>query len=297
MAHTPVLLKEVIDGLKPQKGDIVLDATVGGGGHARALCEAVGSTGLLIGIDADENILLKTKEELKGVSCRTCFQNLNFRDLEKSLEVCAVKSIDVILFDLGWNMLQVEESRRGFSFLKKEPLLMTFRAHPEEDDLTAYEIVNYWEKKQIEKILKEYGEEQCARKIAEAIVAVRAQKPIGYADELADIIARVIPKRFYNTSIHPATKTFQALRIAVNDELNALSEGLNKGLGHLNKKGKIAVISFHSLEDRIVKHFFKLREKANELIILTKKPITPTDEEIQKNRRSRSAKLRIIQKI
>ncbi len=295
--HTPVLLQEVINGLKPQKGDMVLDATIGGGGHAGALCEAVGSTGFLIGIDADENILSKAKEDLKGVSCRSCFQNLNFRDLEKALESCAIKSVDVILFDLGLNMLQIEESGRGFSFLKKEPLLMTFRAHSGSEDLTAYEIVNYWKEKQIEKILKEYGEERFARKIAEAIIVTRAEKPIGYSDELADIVARSIPKRFQGNRVHPATKTFQALRIAVNDELNALTEGLNKGFMHLNQGGRIAVISFHSLEDRIVKHFFKLHEKANELIILTKKPITPTDEELERNRRSRSAKLRIAQKI
>ncbi|MDP3726605.1 MAG: 16S rRNA (cytosine(1402)-N(4))-methyltransferase RsmH [bacterium] len=294
--HTPVLLKEVIDGLHPHNGETVFDATLGLGGHARALCELIGPTGFLVGTDLDENILSKTKEDLKDVSCRLCFQNFNFRNLETALEACDIKSVDVILFDLGWNMLQVEQSGRGFSFLKKEPLLMTFRAHPKEEDLTAYEIVNYWEEKQIEKILKEYGEERFARKITEAIITARARKPIGYADELAGIVRDAIPKRFQNNRVHPATKTFQALRIAVNDELNALTDALHKGFIHLNKGGRIGVISFHSLEDRIVKHFFKLHEKANELIILTKKPITPTAEEIQKNRRSRSAKLRIAQK-
>lgn len=296
--HVPVLLKETIDNLVPKTGEIVVDATLGGGGHALALGEKIGTTGTLIGIDEDERALKETEKVLQGsLSCKICFHAGNFRKIDEILKTCKVKYADVILFDLGLSSIQLEMSGRGFSFKKHEPLLMTFAAHSAEDALTAYEIVNYWSKKDITEILYTYGEERFAPKIADAIVRAREKELIGYSDELAHIVELVAGAGKGKRPIHPATKTFQALRIAVNDELNALSEGLQKGLMHLNTGGRIGVISFHSLEDRIVKQFFKEQVMRKKMAIVTKKPITPSKEEIQKNGRARSAKLRIARKL
>ncbi len=295
--HIPVLLHEVLKYLSPQPGNIVVDGTVGGGGHALMLAEAVGKEGMLIGLDEDTRALEETQKALTGVAAQICLQNLNFRNIDKAVKNCGAETVDSILFDLGLSSLQLELSGRGFSFQKSEPLLMTFKTSPKEGDLTAYEIVNYWEEKRIEKILKEYGEEGFAKKIAGAIIAARAQKPVGYTDELKNVVTQAIPKHFQNNKINPATKTFQALRIAVNDELNALEEGLERGIGLLRAGGRIGVISFHSLEDRIVKNIFKSFKERGIVALLTKKPVIPSEEEVQKNPRSRSAKLRIAQKI
>ncbi|MBI2108641.1 MAG: 16S rRNA (cytosine(1402)-N(4))-methyltransferase RsmH [Parcubacteria group bacterium] len=293
--HTPVLLKETIAGLLPKEGDIVVDGTLGGGGHAEALGEKIGESGILIGIDEDEHALRTAEKKIKKLPCRLCLQRLNFRNIDTALQVCKVEKTDIVLLDLGLSSMQLTESGRGFSFHTKDPLLMTFAAHPKEGALTAYEIVNYWDEKKIAKIIQEYGEERRARDIAHAIVKRREIKRIGYAHELAEVIEKAIGGRREKT--HPATKTFQAIRIVVNDELSALKEGLEKGLQVLNSGGKIGVISFHSLEDRIAKQFFKKQEREGNILILTKKPITPSREEVSQNSRARSAKLRIAQKL
>jgi len=296
MAHIPVLRKEAIEGLALAPGDIVVDATVGEGGHAKAIAEEIGKNGILVGIDADEDALARATETLKDVKSHICLQNINFRKLEKALHACSVSTFNKIIFDLGWSTFQLEHGQRGFSFSKNEPLVMTFQKKPNQKALTAHTIVNTWDMKHIETIIKAYGEERFARAIARAIVKRREERPIQYSDELGEIVRNAIPARFRRKSIHPATKTFQALRITVNDELGALEEGLEKGFQYLEKDGRIAVISFHSLEDRIVKGFIKSKVKIRELVPITKKPITPSDEEIAQNPRSRSAKLRIAQK-
>jgi 16S rRNA (cytosine1402-N4)-methyltransferase len=205
--------------------------------------------------------------------------------------------VDRILLDIGLSSNQFEDSGRGFSFQKDEPLIMSFKKDLKETDLTAKEILNTWDRENIEAILKGYGEEQFAWKISKAIVERREQKPIETTFELVDIVKSATPKFYHHRKIHPATKTFQALRITVNDEIESLKDGINKGFNILNKDGRIAVISFHSLEDRIVKQFFREMEDSGVGKRITKKPILPSEEEIRENPRSRSAKLRILEKI
>lgn len=288
--HIPVLLKEVLSGLAIKKGEIFLDCTAGSGGHCGAVCRQLGSSVKIVAIDQDEDAISRVKEEL--FPCNGIFRVGNFRNLGRILDETGINQPDKILFDLGLSSNQLEESRRGFSFQKNEPLLMTFEKNPIDYRSTAAGIINSWNQEEIVDILQRYGEEQRARKIAEAIVAERKNRPITTSQQLAELIAKIVP----HGKIHPATKTFQALRIAVNDELNALTEGLRQSFQRLAPGGRLAVISFHSLEDRIVKNFF--RDKAKEGLgkILTKKPIVPTTEETIKNRRARSAKLRIIEK-
>jgi 16S rRNA (cytosine1402-N4)-methyltransferase len=219
----------------------------------------------------------------------------NYRNLDQALDsIQPGMKVNRIMLDLGLSSDQFETSGRGFSFQKNEPLLMTFKENTTEADLTARQIVNTWDEANIADIIYGYGEERYSRKIAKGIVAARAIKPIETTFDLVDIIKNSTPSRYQHGKIHPATRTFQALRITVNDEINALKEGLEKGWARLESKGRMAVISFHSIEDRIVKHFYKSREGAS---IITKKPITASHQEISENPRARSAKLRIIEKL
>jgi 16S rRNA (cytosine1402-N4)-methyltransferase len=212
------------------------------------------------------------------------------------LDQAGVAGVDGIIFDLGLSSNQIEESGRGFSFKTDEPLLMTMKKDPQSSDITAYEIVNSWSEESLADIIYGYGEDRFARRIAKAIVMAREIQSIETAGQLSDIIASVVPK-FGFKKINPATKTFQAIRIAVNDELGAIKEALPKAFSRLNTGGRISIISFHSLEDRIVKRFFKEKSEAGEGRLINKKPITPSPQEIAENPRSRSAKLRIIEKI
>ena len=289
--HIPVLLKEVLSGLVIKRGEIFLDCTAGSGGHCGAVCRQLGSSVKIIAIDQDEDAISRVKEEL--FPCDGIFKVGNFRNLGRILDDTGINQPNKILFDLGLSSNQLEESHRGFSFQRNEPLLMTFEKNPLDYRSTAAGIVNGWSQEEITDILQRFGEERWARKIAEAIITERKNKPITTSQQLAELIIKIVPRG----KIHPATKTFQALRIAVNDELNTLTEGLRQSFQRLAPNGRLAVISFHSLEDRIVKFFFKDKEKENLGKILTKKPITPTAEEITKNGRARSAKLRIIEKI
>ena len=289
--HIPVLLKEVLDGLAIKKGEIFLDCTAGGGGHSGAVCHQFGSSIKIVAIDQDEDAVNRVKEEL--FPCDGIVKIGNFRNLDRILDETGTKQPNKILFDLGLSSNQLEESHRGFSFQRDEPLLMTFEKNPLDYRATAAGIINGWNQEEIVDILLRFGEERRARKIAEAIITERKRQPITTAKQLADIVAKVIPRG----KIHPATKTFQALRIAVNDELNALTEGLRQSFQRLAPNGRLAVISFHSLEDRIVKNFFRDKNKAGLGKVLTKKPIVPTAEEIARNGRARSAKLRIIEKV
>jgi len=295
--HKTVLLNEVIKGLEISAGDIVVDATLGGGGHTVEICRLFGDKVKVIGLDADAGALEKAKERLEEMSCRVETKMSNFRDLGKVLNEMKISQVDKILADLGLSTFALEEFGRGFSFQKDEPLLMTFQTAPTEEDLTANEIVNDWAEENITQILWGYGEERYGRKIAKAIAEARDKKRIETTTELVEIIKNAVPKFYTRQKTHFATKTFQALRIATNDELRTLSDFLSIAFERLAPNGRIAIISFHSLEDRIVKRFFKEKEKEERGLLITKKPIIPSLEEIQENKRSRSAKLRIIQKI
>src|SRR3989344_7579345 len=280
--HVPVLLKETIDGLDLVEGDIYLDVTLGSGGHMQEVWQRMKGKVLLFGIDADETSLLIAEEKLNLLGATIKSLQLNFRNIDKVPEIFGI-SPTKILFDLGWSTDQFEEGERGFSFQKDEPLLMTFKNKVGEEDTTAYDVVNKWKEENLADVIYGYGEERYARRIAKAIVERREVKPIETSLELAEIIKNAVPVFHRFGRLHPATKTFQAIRIAVNDELEALTEGLTKGFEILQSGGRMVVISFHSLEDRIVKNFYKLKEAEDKCEIINKKPLTPSEEEIKIN--------------
>lgn len=317
MSHIPVLLKEVVKFLNPKPGDVILDATIDGGGHARAILDGILPNGKLIGLDQDskllDNLKSKVKDQDSELLNNLILINGNFRDLDKLLEPFKIKKLDAALYDLGMSSSQLEESGRGFTFSKDEPLLMTYKYPLEPEDLTAEKIINDWSENEIADILFQYGEERYARRIAKNIAEERKRKRVRTTFELADIVGKSVPRRFYHR-IGPATKTFQALRIAVNDELNAISESLEKVWQFLIPGSRLVIISFHSLEDRLAKRFFSAKGAApaiaseavgrgsasggkKQAIILTKKPVRAATEEISDNPRSRSAKLRAAVKI
>jgi 16S rRNA (cytosine1402-N4)-methyltransferase len=292
--HTTVLLIEAIEGLSLKSGMTIVDGTLGEGGHSAALAEAIGKDGTLIAIDRDRDSIARAKTKLVGAECRIEYVEGNFADLAAILARLGIETVDGILLDLGWNSGQFEGSGRGFSFAKDEPLLMTYAAESSEGELTAYEVVNSWSEADIAKTIWELGEDRASRRIAKAIVTARRKKPITTASELASLIEKAVGR---HGKINPATRTFQALRIAVNDELGSLERGLAASLGSLKQNGRLAVISFHSLEDRIVKHFIKKHEDEGRLHRITKKPIVASETELQTNPRARSAKLRIAEKM
>jgi len=315
MEHIPVLKETVYEYLDLKKGDVVVDATVGLGGHAAGMMEKIGKKGVLIGFDQDERNIegARMRLEAEGYGGKNLILiNDNFRSLKNRVEEAGYKEVDAVLFDLGISSPHVDDSNRGFSFMRDGPLDMRFSQNQK---LTAWDVVNSYPENKLADVIFEYGEERASRRIARRICEQRKEKKFESTVELAEFIKRVIPdkskhgKRGFH---HPATKTFQAIRIEVNDELNALKEGLNGSMSLLKIGGRIVVISYHSLEDRIVKHFFK--ELARECIcprevmicqcrgtpvveILTKKPIIPSDEEVSENPRARSAKLRAIKKL
>lgn len=291
--HAPVLVSEVLTGLLPKEGDTILDGTLGHGGHSRLLGEAIGPQGTLIGLELDRDALAKARERLGDIPPKKVLRLANYRNLDQVLKEEGILGLDVVLLDLGIGSHQLE-SGRGFSFMEEAPLSMNFSQ--EEDVFSAKALLGVASEEELEQIIRGYGEEKNAHRIARAIVEGRKKKPIEKAGDLARIIREVVPRKPWQ-KIDPATKTFQALRIAVNDELGALQEALPKAWGALKEGGRLGVISFHSLEDRIVKHFFKEREEEGVGRRSTKKPITAGPAEIKENPRSRSAKLRIIQKI
>lgn len=297
MPHVPVLLKEVIKGLYLKKGDVVLDGTVGEGGHAKEMCRVVGKAGKVIGLDEDESAIKESQEKLASCSCIFFLFKENFRNLDSVLTELGLRELNGALFDIGLRVTQLEMSGRGFSYRRDEPLLMTWSADLSDGKLTAYEIVNRWSEGAIARILKEYGEERFAFQIARGIVRARETGTIHRTVDLVRIIQESTPLRYQQGKVHCARKTFQALRITVNDELNALKEGIEKALHFLTGGGRCAVISFHSLEDKIVKKFFKEKSAEKNFVLVTKRPIIPSEEEKALNPLSRSAKLRIIEKI
>jgi len=294
--HVPVLLKEVIDFLEFGPEDkIFLDATVGAGGHSTEICRRFPGI-QIIGLDVDKTAVEIAEKNLTGICKRFEIKVTNFRNLENVLSELKIEEVDKVLFDLGMSSMQIDSATRGFSFLRDEPLLMTMSNDLKEGTLTAYEIVNGWPKEDLRMILKEYGEESFASQIADQIIRDRKNKKIETTFGLVKIILDATPEFYHHGRVNPATKTFQALRIAVNDELNAIKSGLEQAFNKLRNGGRMAVISFHSGEDRIVKTFFKQLKMEDKATLITKKPIVPGSEEVEINSRSRSAKLRIIEK-
>ncbi len=292
--HVPVLLHETIDLLALKQGAIVLDGTVGAGGHAEEIARRIGPTGTLICLDQDSDALALASLRLSTCAAKTHFLHTNFRNIPSALDSLSIAAVDAIVLDVGISSMHLEYSGRGFTFQRDEPLLMTMVSPIPEGTETARDIVNRAREEDLADIIWKYGDERFSRRIARAIVEARKCAPITTSKELADIIVRVMPRRGKR---HPATRTFQALRIVVNDELGALTEGLSGGIARLAVGGRIAVISFHSLEDRIVKNMFRDAAKEGIIKIITKKPIVPTRTEAKENPRSRSAKLRVAEKI
>src|SRR3989338_5373769 len=296
--HESVLLQKVIEMLAPHDGDTVLDGTVKGGGHSEAILRSARVT--LIGLDLDKDALARAQPRLlsaKGKG-KVILRESNFRDFDAVLDDLSIERVDKALFDLGLSSNQLEAGEggtgRGFSFRRDEPLRMTFSTDLNAG-LTAADIVNGWEEEDIANVLFGYGEERYARRFAKAIVEYRRKKPIETSGELAFVIEEASPAGYRRGKTHPATRSFQDLRIAANDELGNLREMLPKIWQRLSPGGRIAIISFHSLEDRIVKRCFK-EFAEGEGILLTKKPIVPDIAEMKENPRARSAKLRVIEK-
>ncbi len=290
LRHIPVLVEEVMMFLGCEPDRTYVDATLGGGGHASAILKRTAPDGVVIGIEWDEEALSEAKNALMPFAERAKIYRENFVRLP---ELVKAESVDGILLDLGLSSLQVDKEERGFSFRGDGPLDMRM---DQRTDHTAADLINRLSLKELEDTLFYYGEERWARKIARAIVREREQEPIRTTQALRRIVYRAIPKRFHSRRIDPATKTFQAFRIKVNDELENLRKILETGWTVLKKGGRMCVISFHSLEDRTVKETFRRLEKGGEVRILTRKPVMPSDEERKRNPRSRSAKLRCAER-
>lgn len=292
MTHYSVLSQEVLDGLQIDSNDVVLDGTVNGGGHSLMIAKLLGTKGTLIGTDLDSGALKVSEEKLQGVEPTVHLKEINYRNFDHALDELKIPCVNKMLLDLGFSTNQIEGSGRGFSFRKNEPLLMTLSAST--TGLTAMEIVNEWDEENISDIIHGYGEERFANRIARGIVEGRPYKT---TEELVSVIEASVPAWYKGKKLHPATKTFQALRITVNDEIESLREGLKKGIERLCPGGRIVVISFHSIEDRVVKNIFKNAVHEGIGSLINKKPITPTEAEIKENPASRSAKLRVFEKI
>ena len=297
MTHIPVLRDESIDGLAITSGDIIVDGTLGGGGHTFEMIRRFGSGVKIIGLDLDADALDRAKALIGDSDHDTVFRVIGFQDMDKVLDELNIPTVDRILLDLGISSFQLEVAGRGFSFMKDEPLLMNMKKDPTDEDVTAQDVVNTWEEKTLADIIYGFGEEKYSRKIAKAIVEARKEKPIETTFDLVKIIDSAVGRNYRGLKIHPATRTFQAIRIAVNSELTNIEHVIEKGFARLAPHGRMAIITFHSLEDRIVKRAFVEIKAHGYASIITKKPIVPTTDELKNNPRARSAKLRIIEKI
>lgn len=305
----PVLPAEVLHFLAPRPGGVYLDGTVGGGGHAALVLEASTPDGILIGLDRDGSALAAAREKLAPFGGRVRLFQRNFAELGDLLPELGITGIDGFLLDLGVSSHQLDTGERGFSFQQDAPLDMRMDTGQGE---TAAELVNGLSEQELTRIIREYGEERWAKRIAAFIVRARAEAPIETTLRLVDVIKGAIPRGAWEERLHPATRTFQALRIAVNDELGSLKLGLATALGLLNRGGRGVVISFHSLEDRIVKSTFRSLAQGctcpkglpfcvcgatRQVRVLTSKPVMAGDAEIRENPRARSAKLRAVEKL
>lgn len=291
--HVSVLPDAVLDGLSPQPGGRYIDATLGGGGHAAALLEASAPDGCLLGIDTDPAALAAAARRLEPFGARATLVRGNFRDLESLARQAGFAEVQGILMDLGVSSHQIDTAERGFSFQADAPLDMRLDPH---GPTTAADLVNQTPERELADILYHYGEEHASRRIARFIAEARRSRPLERTGELAELVVRALGGR--RGKIHPATRTFQALRIAVNRELESLEAVLPQAVGLLAPGGRLALISFHSLEDRIVKQFFRAQSGGEQpaLRLITKKPIEAGEPEVRINPRSRSAKLRVAER-
>ncbi len=303
MRHVPVLLNEVVEGLDLKSGDRVIDCTLGDAGHAEKILEAINPQGTLLGIDADPEALLRAKQYLYRFGERAQFVRDNFVHLKTIAEKHNFTPVNAILMDLGWSSPQFAERGRGFSFQNDEPLDMRYGGSSAAGLQTSAELLATAPREELERIFREYGEEKLSREIAAAIMGSRADAPIERTGQLTEIILETYRKKLHSKKeipwiggLHPATKIFQALRIAVNDEFGVLETVLPQAIDILAPGGRLAVITFHSGEDRMVKHFFK-KYQGKLLTLITAKPIVPSEQEVEHNPRAGSAKLRIIQKL
>jgi 16S rRNA (cytosine1402-N4)-methyltransferase len=289
--HTPVLLDEVLEYLQVETNEQFIDGTVGQGGHAAAIMQTARPGARLLGIDRDPRNLEVAKERLKEFGDRVVLVQDTYANLKQLAHEHSFNKVDGILLDLGFSSAHIEEAERGFSFQREGPLDMRYDP---QSPLTAREIVNSWNEDGLARIFRRYGEEKKARPIAQAIITRRQDKPFETTTELAECVSDAVGRR---GKIHPATKVFQALRIAVNDELGELERVLPEAVDVLEPGGRLAVISFHSGEDRIVKRFMQKRESSGALNILTKNIVQASREEVEENPRARSAKLRVAEKV
>ncbi|MFQ5960480.1 MAG: 16S rRNA (cytosine(1402)-N(4))-methyltransferase RsmH [Candidatus Methylomirabilales bacterium] len=295
--HVPVLVREVVAALEPRPGGAYLDGTVGGGGHAEAILEAAGPPSRLVGIDRDAEAITVARDRLRRFGDRVQLVRGDFREIPQLVSALQMERFDGVLFDLGVSSLQLDDPSRGLSFSMEGPLDM--RMNRESGTLTARELLHTLPEENLTRIIREYGEERWARQIARGIVTARRQGSLETTRDLAAVVARAIPRRFWPRRIHPATRTFQAIRIAVNQELEGLEEALEGAIGLLKPGGRIGVIAFHSLEDRVVKHLFRRLAAPGAVpgvTIVTRRPVTPSPEERAQNPRARSAKLRAAER-
>lgn len=306
--HVSVLLNECIEGLNIKEDGIYADGTLGGAGHSSEILKNLSKDGLLIGIDQDEDALKAAKNRLQNYNNVKYVHN-NFYNIDSILNELGIEKIDGMMMDLGVSSYQLDEAERGFSYMKDAPLDMRMNR---ENSLSAYEVVNNYEEQEIYRIIRDYGEEKFAKRIAKFIVEQRELKPINTTLELVEIIKSAIPAKARREGPHPAKRTFQAIRIEVNSELSILNKAIEDGVNRLNKGGRMAIITFHSLEDRIVKIKFKELATActcprefpicvcggtAKVKLISRKAIEPSKEEVEENPRSRSAKLRVIEKL
>lgn len=292
--HVPVMVKEVMEFLRCEPGGTYVDATLGGGGHAEEILKRTEPNGKVIGIEWDEKAIEEAAKRLNPFGTRASLMRENYSRLPEILNSAGIDSVDGILLDLGLSSLQLNEKERGFSFREEGPLDMRM---DQRERWTAADLVNGLPCEALERILLDYGEERWARRIARAIVLEREKGPIQTTRALSRIIYGAIPKRYQSRRIDPATKTFQALRIKVNGELENLKAMLESGWKVLRKGGRICILSFHSLEDRMVKEAFRKLEKEGKMRILTRRPLKPSEEEGKNNPRARSAKLRCAERL
>ena len=307
--HVSVLLDECIDNLNIKPDGVYVDCTMGGAGHSKEIVKRLSKDGLFIGFDQDINAINTAKERLSEYSDRVKFVHSNFQNLKNELEKIGVYKVDGVLADLGVSSHQLDEADRGFSYMQDAPLDMRMDIRC---SFSAYDVVNTYSEAELSKIIKDYGEDNWAKRIAKFIVEGRKEKNIETTGELVEIIKKAIPKKARIDGPHPAKRTFQAIRIEVNNELGVITEMIDDAASIMNEGGRICIITFHSLEDRIVKNAF--RDLAPDCIcpphipicqcdkealvkVITRKPILPTDKEIEENPRSRSAKLRVAERI
>ena len=294
--HTPVLAGTLAEQIKLPSDGVMVDATIGQGGHSLLLGKTLGPEAVIVGLDVDKNAVQRAQFNLRGLACKIILLNSNFSQINEQLRSQGIEKVDFILADLGISSVQLADPEFGLSFQTNMPLDMRIDKRLKR---TAADIVNKSDEKSLADLIYEFGQDRASRRIARFIVRQREIEPINTTGQLAQIVCRAFGKikRGRRSRIHPATRTFQALRIAVNDELENLKKLLASAPDLLKENGYIAVISFHSLEDRLVKNDFRQNGKSGIYRIVTKKPIVPTREEIEENRRARSAKLRIAQKI